>query len=495
MPLHQGAKVIAVQRVGETAEVEHQPGVWQAAQNLAPDPEGMVVQPLGAAGIGKRDSAAGQAGWRRRQVSLHHRLERHETMRQAHDVFARDGLWGCDMGVKQHIVDRRQAGGPCGAQPCHLQRRGLFGEYPEPVVAHVVAAVDQDVYAVGAHQRCHLVVAQIADVAPVIKHGPEFCREGIFHLDVGVGEYLDHAVVMVGKKRQEIETRGVLAKVGRHVANPQPSGHRTVMLTEVSGRQGEAVTPAHELGKDVGHRQIGVVGERIQALFPQHRVFRQYRQRCVGLRHHLMEVGQLRHDTGQALVRMGLRDVEARGAQVQRGCAQQFQRPAKTSCRFHQTHLFITHLRQMAVRGDVVGLDGQALLVQLRGFCVPVLPQHGRSQVDEGCGETRAQLQRQAQIHFGLYRAALVVQRKTQVAQRTSVCRRNSHRFLQRLQRLPELAPVDPCSAQRLPAISDLRELPGHGAGQCDDFVHAIGFEQRVDAGKGLRRRPRRGVR
>ena len=179
------------------------------------------------------------------------------------------------MRVEQHVVHRLETGSPRGPEPGHLDRRRLQGKNTQPVVAHVVAGIDQDIDAVCTHHGRHLVVGTLADVSPVVEYFFESGAELVFDLDVRIGKNLHRSMVVVGKKGQEIKARCVAPEVRRNVSHFEPTSWCAVMAGEIACRHLETVAPAHKFRKDVGRAEIWVVRQRIQALLPQHRIIRQ----------------------------------------------------------------------------------------------------------------------------------------------------------------------------------------------------------------------------
>ena len=83
--------------------------------------------------------------------------------------------------------------------------------------------VDQNVYAIFRNAASRFVIAQIADIDPVFDSGFDAVRQRAVRLRTAViGKYLDAALVMQFEQFRHQIADGMIAQVGRNIANARP---------------------------------------------------------------------------------------------------------------------------------------------------------------------------------------------------------------------------------------------------------------------------------
>ncbi len=124
--------------------------------------------------------------------------------------------------VADDVVVEAGPHGPGEAQPVDLDRGRASREDAQTGIAGVAVDVDQDVDAIGGDHGGGLVVGQVADGLPVFDGGGGALMDAALGLDAAiVGEDLDLRAVMQLEQLSHQIADGVVAQVGRHIADPQ----------------------------------------------------------------------------------------------------------------------------------------------------------------------------------------------------------------------------------------------------------------------------------
>jgi hypothetical protein len=127
-------------------------------------------------------------------------------------------------GVGDAVIHRAQPGRIRIADVRELHRRGLAREHEHPRAVGVTGEIDQDVHTMAADEVGKLGVIQRGDVVPTVHARADRRRHRVpAARHAAVAEDLEPlAVAVVEQRRQEFRDR-MIAKVGRDVADAQPT--------------------------------------------------------------------------------------------------------------------------------------------------------------------------------------------------------------------------------------------------------------------------------
>ncbi len=126
----------------------------------------------------------------------------------------------------------------------------------------VTAEVHQDVDGIGTDLGCDRFIAHADGRAPLGRHGLERRRHGVGLGHLGVAVEIDLAAVVVGQQRLEEMAGGMLAEIGRQVADTQLAIRSRIVGVRDRLRQqrlGVRLIEAAILGEDLGRRLMRMI--------------------------------------------------------------------------------------------------------------------------------------------------------------------------------------------------------------------------------------------
>ena len=169
--------------------------------------------------------------------------------------------------IGQEGVHGRHAGRVAVAEQIgDLHWGGPAGEDQQPVAGRVAGHVHQHVDPVPADQRRQVCVADPDRRAPVVCHGAEACRGGVFHRHFRIAGQLDDAAIERRQQRLGEQGGGVVAEVGGDEADTQAPPFGAIERERRVLRQAARVAgvPVAVFGEDRLGREVVAVVQREQ---------------------------------------------------------------------------------------------------------------------------------------------------------------------------------------------------------------------------------------
>ena len=166
--------------------------------------------------------------------------------------------------IGQAVIDRFQAGRGHVPEPRRLHRRRLAGKHGQPVERRMARKIDQNVDAMVADQRGHVVVGHPDDAVPFARAAPQPRGEVVLPRIVRIADRFIRIRVMTGEHRRDRERHCVLAEIARHVADSQPPVRIARVVVRAPARLERRLQPcavAPVLGENLGDRHVGQVVE------------------------------------------------------------------------------------------------------------------------------------------------------------------------------------------------------------------------------------------
>ena len=134
-----------------------------------------------------------------------------------------------DVGVSEAVVNGRKAGGARIGKPGDLNGRRLAGEDQQTIPGHVHGQVDENVDPVLADEPGDLLVGKTDDAPPDVGERTEPRGDLVRTSDIGIAINLEVLVIVCGQKGRREKRLGMVAKVGRNIADSQPAVGRAVV--------------------------------------------------------------------------------------------------------------------------------------------------------------------------------------------------------------------------------------------------------------------------
>ena len=123
-------------------------------------------------------------------------------------------------GIGDHPIDPVGAEGAGIAQVVKLQRRRPQGQHAGAAVVGVAHQVDQHIDAIGTDALGDRLAAVGRHERVVVHAAADHLGDLVADIGQGIGEHLETLAVMAGEESMEQVAHGVVAEIGRKVANP-----------------------------------------------------------------------------------------------------------------------------------------------------------------------------------------------------------------------------------------------------------------------------------